>query len=211
MLSLALAALSLSRGIAAPPEEFVPAEGDLLFQTAGNSVFSDAIADATASGGITYVHVAIAAGGAQGLSPMVIEASPDYGVRTCTLSEFLENSPHIDGSPGVVVMRIGGDYDGEAAVKKAMTFLGEPYDWYYMPNNGRMYCSELVYESFLDENGNPFFQSVPMNFRDSEGNMPEFWVDLYRTLGMDVPEGLPGTNPNDLSLDSRLVEVHRYF
>lgn len=50
-----------------------------------------------------------------------------------------------------------------------------------------------------------------MSFRDAEGQMPAFWVELFAKLGETVPEGVPGTNPNDLSRDEQLVEVHRYF
>lgn len=50
-----------------------------------------------------------------------------------------------------------------------------------------------------------------MRFRDADGNLPQFWVDLFAKLGETVPEGVPGTNPNDLSQDPQLVQVHRYF
>ena len=47
--------------------------------------------------------------------------------------------------------------------------------------------------------------------RDKDGNMPEFWTELFKGLEMDVPEGEPGTNPNDMSKDAALKPVHRYF
>ena len=74
-----------------------------------------------------------------------------------------------------------------------------------------MYCSELIYESFLRRDGSHLFTAIPMSFRDKDGNMPSFWVELFKGLGMDVPEGEPGTNPNDMSKDPVLRLVHRYF
>lgn len=74
-----------------------------------------------------------------------------------------------------------------------------------------MYCSELVYESFLRRDGSHLFTAIPMNFRDKDGNMPEFWTGLFAGLGRDVPEGEPGTNPNDMSRDPALQLVFRYF
>lgn len=74
-----------------------------------------------------------------------------------------------------------------------------------------MYCSELIYESFLRRDGTHVFTAIPMSFRDKDGNMPEFWTELFKGLEMDVPEGEPGTNPNEMSKDAALKPVHRYF
>ena len=38
-----------------------------------------------------------------------------------------------------------------------------------------------------------------MNWRDADGNMPDYWVEHFRKLGMPVPEGVEGTNPADLA------------
>ena len=38
-----------------------------------------------------------------------------------------------------------------------------------------------------------------MNWRDAEGQLPKYWKEHFRKLGMKVPEGVPGTNPTDLS------------
>lgn len=38
-----------------------------------------------------------------------------------------------------------------------------------------------------------------MNWRDKNGNLPEYWENHFKKLGMKVPEGTPGTNPTDLS------------
>ena len=74
-----------------------------------------------------------------------------------------------------------------------------------------MYCCVLVYESYSLNDGRWLFCARPMNFRDAEGNLPDFWVTLFQELDEDIPEGLPGTNPNDLSKESSLVEIWRSF
>lgn len=71
-----------------------------------------------------------------------------------------------------------------------------------------MYCSELVYESYLDDNGEHIFLARPMNFRAPDGSMPQFWVELYDALGCPVPEGVPGTNPNDMYMSPVLKPVN---
>lgn len=73
------------------------------------------------------------------------------------------------------------------------------------------HCSELVWESYRAENGTPLFTARPMNFRAADGTLPQFWADLFDQLGEQVPEGLPGTNPNDMAREELLEEVHRYF
>ena len=197
---------------------YVPRDGDLAFQAvfaevpASGSGFSRAIADATAQGdSVKFVHVGIVAS-APGGRPCVIEASPQRGVVCTDWDVFIEDSRLPDGRTGVVIMRVADrGFPVEDAVARAMEHIGEEYDWSYLPDNGKTYCSELVYESYVGEDGEPLFEAVPMNFRDAGGNLPEFWVDLFEKLGEPVPEGVPGTNPANLAASAHLVEVFRYF
>ena len=109
-------------------------------------------------------------------------------------------------------MRVVADsFPASQALARAESHLGEAYDWSFLPDNGKMYCSELVYESYRLKDGRALFSARPMNFRDAEGNLPDFWDTLFQELGEDIPEGLPGTNPNDLSKESSLVEIWRSF
>lgn len=187
-------------------------KGDLLFVSKGNSDFSEAISSATHDIGYPddFVHVAIYYLSSDSI-PSVIEASPEYGVRTISLQDFKKDiNREGKNEHGVVVKRLSTEFHIDYAIDRAMTFIGQPYDWHYLPDNGMMYCSELIYESFVSDDGYHFFTSQPMNFRNPDGSMPEFWTELYKTLGVDVPEGIPGTNPNDLSRDPRLIEVARF-
>lgn len=185
--------------------------GDLAFVCSGSSDFSSAITDATARGdSVSFVHVGIIILGEEG-KETVIEASPEHGVRIVAIEEFLEEAPKINGRPGVVIKSLNAAFSADEAIARAISHLGEPYDWWYLPDNGRMYCSELVYESYINEDGKPIFEARPMNFRAPDGSMPRFWTELYDGLGVDVPEGEPGTNPNDMAKDGRLSEVYRYF
>ena len=190
---------------------YMPHAGDLLFQVKGNSDFSDAISNATAwKDSVKFVHVAIVALNTDN-EPYIIEASDCRGVTCTAWDEFIASSPMIDGKPGIVAMRVCEDFDADRVVARALEHLGEEYDWSYRPDNGKMYCSELVYESYRKEDGSTLFTARPMNFRDAEGNMPVFWTTLFAKLGESVPEGLPGTNPNDMSKEKVLKEVYRFF
>lgn len=111
---------------------------------------------------------------------------------------------------GVVVMRVNCDFSVKEAVHRAESMLRLPYDWSYLPDNNKLYCSELIYESYLNPAGDHIFQSRPMNFLSPDGTFPQFWTELFSTLGEEIPQGTPGTNPNDLAHESCLVEVYRY-
>ena len=180
---------------------------DLIFVGSGQSDFSQAIADATSQEyeKMRFVHVGIIEVNDSNIN--VIEASPQEGVRIIDLKDFLRSAPSIEGKPAVEIKRCIIDFPIEETIQRAKGFLGEPYDWWYMPDNGKMYCSELVYESFLDQQGKPIFEAQPMNFRAKDGSMPQFWIDLFEKIGESIPEGAPGTNPSDLSKSKKLIRV----
>lgn len=177
--------------------------GDLVFQANGQSEMSEAIAVSTTLGDtLDFVHVGIISVIADSI-PYVIEASPSAGVRMIKFKDFIH-----DGMT-YVVKRLNTPFDWAKTHMRAMKYMGKPYDWAYLPDNDSIYCSELVYLSFVDENEKPVFSTKPMNFRDKNGEMPTFWINLYSGLGLSVPEGVEGTNPNDMANDSRLMEVLR--
>ena len=38
-----------------------------------------------------------------------------------------------------------------------------------------------------------------MNFFASDGSLPAYWQHHFDSLGITVPQDMPGTNPNDMS------------
>lgn len=181
--------------------------GDLLFQAEAGNDMAKAITDATgAEGRLNFTHVGIAIG-----RDSVLEASARGGVQIIPLADFLNGAGQIGGHPAVVAMRLRDTAGVAAAVERARTFIGQPYDYHYLPGNGRMYCSELVWESYRTAGGRPIFTARPMNFRTADGEIPQFWTELFRKLGEEVPEGVEGTNPNDISQEAALTEAYRWF
>lgn len=184
--------------------------GDLLFQAGRESAMGGAIKAATGNDcELQFTHVGIAVIGSRADS--VLEATSDGGVRMTVLSDFLNKSARLNGRPVVVAKRLKDTAGIAAAVARARTFLGQPYDYSFRPDNGKLYCSELVWESYLAPDGRRLFPAQPMNFRAADGSMPPFWNELFAKLGEEIPEGLPGTNPNDMSRDTSLTEVFRWF
>ena len=181
--------------------------GDLLFQIEGNGDFSEAIADATASrDSLKFVHVGIIEISSDE-EVILIEASPTYGVREIKLNDLSDKKRN----GLLVIKRLNFEFPTQKVIKKARSYLGQPYDWSFLPDNEKMYCSELIYESYEDCEGNKIFNTQPMNFRTPDGKMPVFWIKLFDEIGIEVPEGLPGKNPIDMAKDSRLIEIYRNF
>lgn len=165
-----------------------------------------AITSATGTDELNLIHVAIADVDSCGV--WIIDATLKYGVDRHPLDTFLTQFTLKDGSlPEFIVKRVKG-VDADAAVHNALTYCGRGYDLYFDPNNEEQYCSELVQNSYMDADGNQVFQSAPMNFRAPDGTMPVYWEWLFGLLGREVPQGLPGTNPHDLSLSPLLETVN---
>jgi len=187
-----------------------PKNGDLLFCVSDISQMSKAITDATYNGdSLQFDHVAIFSYINE--EPFVIEASANKGVSITKLEDFLKSCNTINGKPGVIIKRLDLDVDTETIIERALTYVGQPYDWSYLPNNNKLYCSELIYECYRNNDSCNIFQTKPMNFRNKDGEIPDFWKTLFDKSGEKIPEGVPGTNPNDIFKDKRLQEIYRYF
>ena len=188
--------------------------GDLVFvgipldyEVEGDSMDS-AISAATGSeGGLNLIHVAIAEVKAD--SVWIIDATIAHGVDRHPLDTFLRDFTLKDGSyPEFIVKRVKG-VDADAAVERAKTFCGRAYDVRFLPDNEDLYCSELVQLSYLDSAGKPVFESEPMNFCAADGTMPPYWEWLFGQLGVAVPQGVLGTNPQRMARSDRLSDVPR--
>ena len=97
------------------------------------------------------------------------------------------------------------------SIERALQYLGRPYDFLFMPSDDAFYCSELVQQCYVDKHGQQVFEPIGMTFRDSTGEIPDYWTDFYRRFGMQVPEGLEGSNPGELSRRHCIKLLFRTF
>ena len=185
--------------------------GDLIFvglpmgYDAKTGSMDEAISSATGDGTLNLIHVAIAEVKADSI--WIIDATIAHGVDRHPLDTFLRDFTLPDGSyPDFIVKRVKG-VDADAAVERAKAYCGRGYDVRFLPDNEDLYCSELVQLSYLDASGKQVFESEPMNFRAPDGSMPPYWEWLFGQLGMEVPQGLPGTNPQKMSEAACLIAV----
>ena len=208
---LIIALMALTVACAPKPQEL--RTGDLVFMGIPNdySLSEDsmdgAIASATGSTGeLNLIHVAIAEVAED--SVFIIDATLKYGVDRHPLDTTIKQFTLRDGSqPVYIVKRLKDAKLAENWVARAKTFCGQPYDQAFLPDNGAMYCSELVRESYLTSEGGFLFDRKPMNWKNEKGEIPVYWTQLFALLGMDVPQGVPGTNPQDMSRSPLLEAV----
>lgn len=187
--------------------------GDLVFVAlpfdykADSTSMDCAISSATAQEGkLNLIHVAIAEVKADSI--WIIDATIAHGVDRHPLDTFLKDFTLKDGTyPDFIIKRVKGA-DGAAAVERAKSYCGRGYDLRFLPDNEELYCSELVQLSYLDSDGEQIFRSEPMNWLAPDGSIPPYWEWLFSKLGMDVPQGLPGTNPQKMSESEALETIN---
>jgi Orthopoxvirus protein of unknown function (DUF830). len=178
--------------------------GDLVFVglssgDEGAGSMSSAITSATGGEGVSMTHVGILE--CSDDTVWVIDATPKHGVSRRTLDDFRKEA--LDDNPASVfrIVRVGADSLSyrqlEGFVENAKKLIGASYDFTFLPGNGMYYCSELVYSSYTVGEEH-IFKAVPMNFKSPDGTFPEFWVGLFDSLGMEIPQDKPGTNPQDM-------------
>jgi len=163
--------------------------GDLLFLTENSSAMGKAI---TASTG-EYTHVALVERDSAD-DVWVIEALPEKGVRRKSYEQFEREHLIWFHLGSCDIYRLTVPFDTAAVIARAKSLLGKPYDDAFLPDNDAYYCSELIEVAF-----DGLFPSKPMNWRDADGNLPKYWQKHFENRGIPVPEGVPGTNPTDLS------------
>lgn len=174
---------------------------DLLFvvNRSGNAITASTIGVAN----LPIDHVGIVCRDSCGV--VVYEAIPHRGVVCTPLASFIAvNTPQRSLLPELLVARVASKTFDADKTKCLFTHISAPYDSLYLPDNQAIYCSELVQKTFVDSLECPIFESVPMSFHDQNGVILPYWKRFYAQFGMEVPEGMPGTNPGQLSRSSLL-------
>ena len=177
--------------------------GDILFREALSTKISKAIDQVTQTGSTTHFShmglVEIVDG-----EPRILHASPDGGTCIVSLDKFVhprEDSVH------VVIYRLKPEYRHAipAAIAKAKSMLEKPYNFSYILNDSAHYCSEFVFRAF---DADSIFELNPMTFKDPKtGEFSKSWIDYYEEMGLEIPEGLPGCNPNGMAASEKLIRI----
>lgn len=179
--------------------------GDLLFQDLNCGELCEAIESVTEGrNGQDFSHCAMVV--EHEGERWVVEAIGE-DVHLTSIDSFMARS-YADHSktialrlPDSLHSRISG------AQEFALKQLGKPYDDEFLLNNGKYYCSELLYDAFQYAN-QPLFELQPMTFHDPQTDslMPA-WDTYFKEIKKQVPQGKPGLNPGSISMTSFLKEI----
>lgn len=177
--------------------------GDLLFREKSSENISEAIDKVTQTSAETHFsHMGLVEVTDTGIG--VLHASPEGGTCIVSLSEFLH--PQGD-SVRVIAYRLKeeGQKAIPAAIQKARSMLGKPYNFSYVLSDTAHYCSEFIYQAFAADS---VFKLEPMTFKDPKtGTFPLAWLEYYQKMGIEIPEGNPGCNPNGLAASEKLEKL----
>ena len=177
--------------------------GDLLFCSSTSGELSSAIDQATQTGEATHFdHVGIVE--IQNDTVWVFNSAPEKGVCRETISQFLSS-----GKDKITAtayrLRNNEQKAIPEAIRKARSLLGQPYNYTYIFKDQGYYCSEYIYEIFAADS---VFSLNPMSFKNPQtGQFISGWVDHYNKLGIPIPEGEPGCNPNGMAASEKLEMI----
>jgi Permuted papain-like amidase enzyme, YaeF/YiiX, C92 family len=187
--------------------------GDILFQDLDCGDLCDAIEAVTpALNAKHFSHLGLVY--AKRDSVFVIEAIGN-DVHLTSISKFLQRQVDDNDNPKVVVGRLKKMYQhlNDAAINFALGQLGKEYDNAFIYNNGKYYCSELIYDAYKTSNGGiAFFKLYPMTFNDPKTKKPfPAWEAYYKNLRMNIPEGLPGCNPGSIATSDKIDILKSFY
>jgi uncharacterized protein YycO len=183
--------------------------GDILFQDMDCGDLCDAIKKVTESYGHNkFSHMGLCY--KRNDTVYVIEAV-GKGVCITPYNAFVNRSFDSLGKPKVKLARLHHKHIALAlrAVDVALSYVGTPYDNYYIMGDDKLYCSELMYRAFyVANNKNDFFELEPMTFKDpATNNYFPAWVNYYNAIDIPIPEGFMGCNPGGISRSKHLMFI----
>jgi hypothetical protein len=178
--------------------------GDLIFVGAKADLLSGAINRVTKrEENVTFDHVGIIE--VSESKVYLLHASPKKGSVREPLDSLVYQATA--KSKKLTIYRLSVEVQPSIpnAINKARNLLGKPYNWSYILNDSSLYCSDFVERAFRDTS---LFKLEPMTFKDPKtGETDSFWAEFYRKLGLDVPEGQLGCNPNGLAANRQLKKL----
>lgn len=176
--------------------------GDLLFvalpwdysiydNAEGVNAKMNAIAD---TDNVNYIHVAILE--TSNDSVWVIDATIKHGVDRYPLDTFLSDFTLPNGAyPLFRIMRLTDNSHASQYVEQAKQYIGRAYDVDFDTNNEAQYCSELVYNAYVNVQNDHLFKLSPISFQKEDGSYPIYWQELFALINKPVPQGKIGILP----------------
>lgn len=178
--------------------------GDFLFLIASNEGLGQAIHVVTKGDSVrNYSHQGLLQ--IDGIDTFVWHSAPGKGVVRESIRAFQTDDKgqlremHVYRMPDTMSKQL------PVIWKRARVLLGKPYNDTYIMEDDGFYCSEFVYALYSTYG---IFELKPMTFTDEKtGQIPESWMTHYQKLGIQIPEGKQGCNPNGMAGSPYLTRV----
>lgn len=178
--------------------------GDLIFVGAQTESLSGAINRVTQTNASeSFDHIGLIEVATDGI--YVLHSAPKGGSQRENILSFINNQ--LINKNILAVYRLQQPYQVAIpmAIAKAKTMLGKPYNISYVLNDEAYYCSDYVERAFRTDS---IFKLEPMSFIDpSTGKNDTYWEGFYAELGMEVPTGELGCNPNGMAKSEKLIRI----
>lgn len=124
----------------------------------------------------------------------VYHADLGKGVVKELLIDFLKSPNETEYVADIYRIKNAKKINFKSAIKEANVLIGNEYNTTYILEDDGYYCSEYVYELFKKDS---VFDLEPMTFKDPKTNsFHKGWIEHYQKLGIEIPEGKLGCNPN---------------
>lgn len=181
-------------------------KGDLLFVgIPGDYYLSDTIYD----GGeipVTYIHTSMLDVDSAGV--WVVDATFKRGVDRHPLDSLVSDFALRNGRTLTLeVWRVKSNSDVASFVESAKTHIGTLYDIEFTPDNNNYYCTELIYDSYVAEDGSHIFSAAPLDFGAGTIGEVDYWQRLASRIGGTMPVGVTGTTPSGMRAEECLTPV----
>ena len=180
--------------------------GDIVFRGALDSNLSEAINDVTQTEKSTnYTHIGIC--DVVDGSVVVYHSDLDKGVIKEPLEVFISSEDTVSFNVDLYRIKSIKSNQIENAIAIAKSLIGNPYNTTYILEDKGYYCSEYIYELFKNDS---VFTLEPMSFKNSETNtFHKGWITHYKNLGIAIPEGKLGCNPNGMANSNALIFIKK--
>jgi hypothetical protein len=180
--------------------------GDIVFRGAISSDLSEAINEVTQTSNATnYTHIGLC--DVVDGKVIVYHADLGKGVVSEPIALFLRSEDTVSYHVDLYRIKNRPTKQIEKAVSLAKSLVGNPYNTTYILEDKGFYCSEYIYELFKRDS---VFKLEPMTFKNPETNeFHEGWIKHYENLGIDIPEGKLGCNPNGMAISDALKFIKK--
>jgi hypothetical protein len=180
--------------------------GDILFRGALSSNLSEAINDVTQTEKSTnYTHIGIC--DVVDGKVLVYHSDLGKGVVKEPLELFMSSEESVNYNVDLYRIKNIESKQIERAISMAKSLIGEPYNTTYILEDKGYYCSEYIYALYKKDS---VFKLEPMRFKNPEKNtFHKGWVEHYKNLGIPIPEGKLGCNPNGMASSNTLKFIKK--